>query len=176
MTQGLPLAHDYNLARLGNAGDRVDFAADADQRAAIAGWSGVVSVDGLQAQVDIRKLGPTRFGLAFRLTADVIQACVVTLEPVKSHLERQFERELHFVGSAVRHKPADSEPEMVLDADPEEGPEEIQSLHYDLAVPILEEFVLSLEPYPRRPGVEFDLRTDPEDRPESPFAVLKGLK
>ena len=64
----------------------------------------------------------------------------------------------------------------MLDVGPEEGPEEIQSLHYDLAVPVLEEYVLSLEPYPRRPGVEFALQTDPEDRPESPFAVLKSLK
>ena len=38
MTEGLPLSHSYNLARLGNAGDTVSFAADADQRAAIARW------------------------------------------------------------------------------------------------------------------------------------------
>jgi uncharacterized metal-binding protein YceD (DUF177 family) len=174
MTEGLPLSHDYNLARLGNAGDVVTFTADADVRAAIARWSGVVSVEALETKVDIRKLSPTRFGLTFHLTADVTQSCVVTLEPVKSHLERSFDRELHFVGGSIRHKVAESE--VVLDADPEEAPEEIQSLHYDLAVPVLEEYALSLEPYPRRPGVAFSVKTDPEDRPESPFAVLKGLK
>lgn len=176
MTDGLPLSQTYNLARLGNAGDRVAFAADPDQRAAIAKWSGVVSVEALEAQVDIRKLSATRFGLTFRLTADVTQACVVTLEPVKDHLERQFDRELHFIGAPVRAKLPESEAELVLDSDPEEGPEEIQSLHYDLAVPVLEEYALSLEPYPRKPGVEFGVKTDPEDRPESPFAVLKDLK
>ena len=174
MTEGLPLSHDYNLARLGNAGDSVTFTADPDQRAAIARWSGVVSVEALQTKVDIRKLSATRFGLAFKLTADVIQSCVVTLEPVKSHLEHSFDRELHFVGASIRHKAPESE--VVLDSDPEEGPEEIQSLHYDLAVPVLEEYTLSLEPYPRAPGVEFGVKIDPEDRPESPFAVLKGLK
>jgi hypothetical protein len=81
----------------------------------------------------------------------------------------------------VRHRPAsdhagaDSHAEVVLDAE-EEGPEEIESLHYDLAAPLLEEFVLSLEPYPRRPGVEFAPQTDGQERAESPFAVLKGLK
>ena len=58
----------------------------------------------------------------------------------------------------------------------EEGPEEIESLHYDLAGPVLEEYVLSLDPYPRRPGVEFAPETGPLDRPESPFSVLKSLK
>jgi hypothetical protein len=49
-------------------------------------------------------------------------------------------------------------------------------LNPDLAVPALEEFVLSLEPYPRRPGVEFTPKTGESDPPQSPFAVLKGLK
>lgn len=175
MTEGLPLSHSYNLARLGNAGDQVHFAADAEQRAAIAKWSGVVSVEKLEARVEIRKISSTRFGLTFHLVADVTQSCVVSLESVASHMERNFERELHFTG-AVRNKAPESQPELVLDSDPEEGPEEITSLHYDLAVPVLEEYALSLEPYPRRPGAEFAPQTGPEEAPESPFAVLKGLK
>ena len=169
MTEGLPLSHSYNLARLGNAGDRVEFAADDDQRAAIASWSDVVAVDRLEVRVEIRKLSASRFGLNFHLTADVSQACVVTLEPVKSHLEHKFDRELHFVGGSIRHKAPESGPELVLDVGLEEGPEEIHSLHYDLAVPVLEEYNLALEPYPRCPGVEFAPPSDPEDRPQSPF-------
>jgi hypothetical protein len=175
MTEGLPLSHSYNLARLGNAGDEVHFAADSEQRSAIARWSGVVSVEKLEARVQISKISPTRFGLTFHLAADVTQSCVVTLEPVADHMERCFERELHFAGT-VRHKDPESQGVLVLDSDPEEGPEDIQSLHYDLAVPVLEEYALSLEPYPRRPGVEFTPQTDAEAPPESPFAVLKGLK
>jgi hypothetical protein len=177
MTDGLPLTHPYNLARLGNAGDTVSFAADAAQREAIARWSGVLSVEGLATTVDIRKLAPTRFGLSFTVAADVTQACVVTLEPVPAHIERRFTRELHFTGP-IRHKPAgaDSGSDLVLDAAEDEGPEEIESLHYDLAGPALEEYVLALDPYPRKPGVEFTAQTDGSGRPESPFAVLKRLK
>ncbi|HEY2007754.1 MAG TPA: DUF177 domain-containing protein [Rhizomicrobium sp.] len=176
MTQALPLAHSYNLARLGNAGDVVTITADEHQRGTIAKWAGIVSLESFEAKIEIHKLGPSRFGLAFELTADLTQSCVVTLEPVQSRMDHKFSRELHFTGPS-RHKPVtdDSGPELVLDTD-EEGPEEIESLHYDLAGPILEEFVLSLEPYPRRPGVEFSPQTEGMDRPESPFAVLKGLK
>jgi hypothetical protein len=176
MTEGLPLTHPTNLARLGAAGDDVRFAADAGQRAAIAKWSGVLSLERLEVRVQLRKLGPTRFGLDFTLSADVTQACVVTLEPVPGRLERNFSRELQFTGPS-RHKPAeDSVPDVVLDLAEEEGPEEIQSLHYDLAAPVLEEYVLSLEPYPRSPGAAFAPKSEAADRPESPFAVLKGLK
>ncbi len=175
-SQKLPLAQSYNLARLGNAGDRVAFAAGAAERAQIARWSGIVSVEMFEATVEIAKLAANRFGLSFHLTAEVTQACVVTLEPVKSRVERSFARELHFSAPA-RHRPpaADSGPELVLDGE-EEGPEEIESLHYDLAGPVLEEFVLSLEPYPRCTGVEFSPQTDTREQPDNPFAVLKTLK
>ena len=176
MTDSLPLTHPYNLARLGNAGDVVTFAADEAQREAIARWAGLLSLQRLDVTATIKKLGPVRFGLDFKLGADVTQACVVTLEPVPVKLDHSFHRELHFAGTA-RHKPADeSVPEVVLDSLEDEGPEEISSLHYDLAAPVLEEFVLSLEPYPRRPGVEFAPPSDGFQPPESPFAVLKSLK
>jgi len=177
MTDGLPLTHSYNLARLGNAGDEVKFAADDSQCAAIARWSGVLSVQSLSVTVDIKKLASTRFGLTFDLTVDVTQACVVSLEPVPAHTVRRFSRELNFVGPARRKLVTDeSGPDLVLDGMEEEGPEEIESLHYDLAGPVLEEYVLSLEPYPRAPGAEFRTQTDVPDKPESPFAVLKDLK
>jgi hypothetical protein len=177
MASDMPITLSYNLARLGNAGDEFVFTADTQQRADIARWSDLVSVEKFEVGASIKKLGPNRFGLDFRLEADVTQSCVVTLEPVLSHLERSFPRELHFAGP-VRHKVASEEApaELVLDGEEEDGPEEIQSLHYDLAVPVLEEFVLSLDPYPRRPGVEFSSPADALERPESPFAVLKALK
>ena len=176
MTEGLPFSHSYNLARLGNAGDTVRFAADADQRAAIAKWAGILSLENFQTEVEIKKLAPNRFGLAFHLTADVTQSCVVTLEPVAGHLDKGFTRELVFVGPSRHRNTTDSGPDLVLDTDQEEGPEEIDSLHFDLAGPVLEEFVLSLEPYPRRPGVAFEPPSDGLEAPPSPFAVLKSLK
>jgi len=184
MSEGLPLTHFYNLGRLGNAGDVVHFAADAAERVAIARWADIRSLEKLEVGVEIKKLGPTRFGLAFHLKADLTQSCVVTLDPVPATMDRSFSRELIFVGT-TRHKPGQTEPAaesetVLVNSSEEDGPEEIQSLHFDLAAPVLEEFVLALEPYPRRPGVEFSAEFHPEnealDPPESPFAVLKGLK
>ncbi len=180
MTDTLPLAHPYNLARLGNAGDLVHFAADAAARDAIARWAGLLSLERLEARVEIKKHAPDRFGLAFQVTADVTQSCVVTLEPVPGHIAHEFVRELVFVPRqrpAQGQKPEKRESETVLDFSQEEDPEEIDSLHVDLAAPVLEEFVLALEPYPRRPGCGIrPPKPRIRRRPESPFAVLKGLK
>jgi hypothetical protein len=177
MTEGLPLSHSYNLARLGNAGDEVLFSAGETERAAIAKWSGILSLEKLAVRVEIKKLEPNRFGLVFFLDADVTQSCVVSLEPVPAHIDHSFSRELVFAGTP-RHRPDQTpkQPESETVLDLEEGPEEITSLHQDLAVPVLEEFALSLDPYPRRPGVEFSPKKEDPDPPESPFAVLKGLK
>jgi len=180
MTEPLPLTHSYNLARLGNAGDEVRFEADEAQRAAIAAWSGVLSLESLSVHVKLAKLGAVQFGLDFHVTAELNQVCVVTLEPVPARIDHNFHRELHFVGHSRRKASPESVAEVVLDAaaleGPEEAPEEIESLHYDLAAPALEEYVLSLEPYPRCPGVAFTPPDTGEDAPENPFAVLKGLK
>lgn len=186
MTQSLPLSHSYNLARLGNAGDEVHFAASEAERAALAKWAGVLSVEKLEVRVQIKKRAPNRYGLSFALAAEVTQACVVTLEPVPAGIQHSFSRELVFTGPSrqrAAQPPKSAESEVVLAFNPEEGPEageegpeEITSLHQDLAVPALEELVLSLDPYPRRQGVEFAPKTGESAPPPSPFAILKGLK
>jgi uncharacterized metal-binding protein YceD (DUF177 family) len=177
MQDGLPMTHVYNLVRLGQAGDAVRFAAGPDECAAIARWSGVNSVEDFSADIRIRKLSPSRFVLDVTLSADVTQSCVLTLEPVPDHIERRFTRELHFAGPLRREsRMAQPEPSILRDPHEDEPPEEIESLQYELAGPVLEEYVLSLEPYPRAKGAEFGLPSSPQDRQESPFAVLKDLK
>jgi uncharacterized metal-binding protein YceD (DUF177 family) len=78
---------------------------------------------------------------------------------------------LHFE-PALRRTAEDGVVEVPLEDD---APEEIDSLHYDLAAALIEEFILALDPYPRAPGVEFQA-PEGEGATESPFAVLKGLK
>ena len=162
----------YNLNRLGQAGDDVAFDATDEERAALAKQAGVLEVPKFSARVLLKKISPTRFELGFHLAADVIQACVVTLEPVAAHIEKDFTRELHFAPNLRRT----AEKEIVLDLGEDDAPEEIDSLHYELAGPLVEEFLLAIDPYPRAPGVEFHPPEGPGTKPESPFAVLKGLK
>jgi uncharacterized metal-binding protein YceD (DUF177 family) len=134
----------------------------------------VSSIEKFSAKVDVKRIAPNRFRLDGAILADLTQACVVTLEPVKDHIERSFSRELNLV-RPLRH--AAPEPEaLAAGAGEDDAPEEIDNPRYDMAGPVLEEFSLAINPYPRSPGAEFESVTDPAAPPDNPFAVLKSLK
>jgi uncharacterized metal-binding protein YceD (DUF177 family) len=173
MSESPPFSHPYNLNRLGQAGDDVAFHATDQERVALAQFAGVLRVEGFAGGVALRKMSQNRFRLDFSLDADIVQACVVTLADVPGHIECHFMRELHF--SPPLRRPSDPVPaaEVPLEDD---AAEEIDSLHYDLAAPLIEEFVLAIAPYPRAPGVEFHPMGEADEAPKTPFAVLKGLK
>jgi uncharacterized metal-binding protein YceD (DUF177 family) len=128
-------------------------------------------VQAFSAAVELQKLAQTRFRYQARVRAEVVQPCVVTLVPVATPIRLDFTRELHL----VRHlRPEIEAPLQVSPAD-DDTPEEIDNPRFDVAGPVLEEFVLAIDPYPRAAGVEF-APPEPEPKPESPFAVLVKLK
>lgn len=169
-----PFEHLYDLGDVGRGGAKLRVEAQGDDLAGIAVWADIRGLDSFGATVRLRRHSATRFALDADLEADIVQDCVVTLEPVRSHVSRAVHRELH-VAEAIRQKPHETIP-LGAGAGDDEVPEEIDSLTYDLAAPLLEELVLAIDPYPRAPGVEFAAPAEPEACPESPFAVLKGLK
>jgi len=124
--------------------------------------------------VTLRPLSQTRFLFEAELEADIVQGCVVTLDPVETHIARSLSRVLHLMPGA--HRFADKGGMVTLSDPDDEGPEEIGSPRYDLAAPILEDFVLGIDRYPRAPGVAFAGPGEGAGKPESPFAVLERLK
>jgi uncharacterized metal-binding protein YceD (DUF177 family) len=166
-----PITHLYELGRLSQAGDEVTIATTAEERQRLAEWADVDAVDAFTAKIELRKLSPTRYAFDAELAADIVQSCVVTLEPVRTRIERKFSRDL-LLTPTPRHVPKE------IDIAPvdEDGREEIESLRYDLAVPVLEELALAIDPYPRAPGVAFEPPPDPDAAESHPFAALKSLK
>jgi len=165
-----PIRHIFGLGDLSQAGSIVTVAAGDEERARMADWAGVAQVPAFAAQVELRRLTRTSFTYDAELQADVVQSCVVTLEPVASHIAKHIVRELHF-----SPRPHVDGGELTLSAGDDEVPEEITSLDYDLAGPLLEEFLLAIDPYPRKQGVSFEPPADQADPGQSPFAVLKQL-
>lgn len=166
-----PLHHVFDLGDLSQAGANVTIRADKDELRRLAAWAGVDRVKALSAAVTLKKLSQTRFTFEADLDADIVQSCVVTLEPVETHLARRIVRKLHLAPNA---RPAAGE--LTLAAGDDDVPETISSLDYDLAAPLLEELVLAIDPYPRKEGAAFAAPAAPSEASESPFAVLKTLK
>ncbi|MGB8363802.1 MAG: hypothetical protein WCE20_04620 [Rhizomicrobium sp.] len=126
------------------------------------------------AKVSLKRLSQSRFAYRAELDAEIVQRCVVTLDPVLSRISLDFTRALHHVQKA--RGAFDMGGELNPAASEDDVPEEIDSLRYDLVGPLLEEFSLAIDPYPHAPGVVFEAPALPEDASENPFAKLKTLK
>lgn len=170
-----PLTRFYDLDRMRPTGDEVAVTATADELARLAAWTGVDRVLSLVATIALKRLAPVRYRYEAALEADVVQSCVVTLDPVTSHIARRISRELHLLADTPGRGEGGGGM-VTLTEDEDEVPEEIVSAHFDLAGPLREELSLAIDPYPRAPGVAFEPPSDSERPDDSPFAVLKRLK
>jgi uncharacterized metal-binding protein YceD (DUF177 family) len=73
---------------------RREIEADESERTALAARLGLVRLEGLSAEVTLtlrRAPGGVLIGASGRLTADVVQSCVVTMVPVSGHIDEKFE-------------------------------------------------------------------------------------
>jgi uncharacterized metal-binding protein YceD (DUF177 family) len=152
---------------------REELEATGAERAALATRFGILEVNMLRASLRLRQEAGGTVRVRGHLTADVVQACVVTLEPVPQHIEEPVD---------LRFLPEGAEPE----EDPD-GPDEIQTggEALELGEAIAEQLSLALDPYPRVPGAKLELEPDepeeeeaPEEEPArpNPFAKLAALK
>lgn len=174
-----PLSLVVHVARLPQAGMPLRLETTADERAGVAERLGILSVEALKAELLVRRWKRDGIVVEGRITGALEQACVVTLDPVRETVNEPVE--LIFVPETSRLARVEPEGDGELHLDPEGAdiPETFRGDTIDLG-PFLEELVgLSLDPYPRAPGVEFsELDTDPDPAggKVSPFAALGRLK
>jgi cytochrome b pre-mRNA-processing protein 3 len=144
--------------------------ADARARKAIAAVLDLESLDALEADIT---LSPWLDGAAIegRWQAEIVQICSVSLDPFTTLIAGSF---------LVRVVPPGSpnapvvEQEIVIDPDAEDPPDELAGETIDLGDYVVEHLALELDPFPRRPGVEFEAPAEPAAA--SPFDVLARLK
>lgn len=173
MTDHPPYSVPFELAALSERGAELSLSPDAAERSGIAAWLGALDLPRLTATVRLSRGDDDVYRYAAEFTAEVVQACVVTLGPVPSVNTGRAERLFR-----VRAKPSrrHKETEVDVGANHDEAPEVLSSSLLDVAAPILEELSLILDPYPRAPGVKFEAPKDEADPEDSPFAVLAKLK
>ncbi len=100
------------------------------------------------------------------ITAEVIQACVVTGAPVGQMIDDTFEE---FFCEKSKHKN-----EIDIDMDtPDVTP--VEGGKIDLGELATQYLILGLDPYPRQKEATFSDKVEDDSRP-NPFSVLKKLK
>jgi uncharacterized metal-binding protein YceD (DUF177 family) len=156
------------------AGIERRFTANEAERAALAKAYGLREVRAFSADLVAKAAGRGAIMIDGRVTADIVQDCVVSLEPVEQAIDEpvavRFARE--------RADDAGRSGEIEVDLDAEDPPEPLVGSSIDLGALAEEYFVLAIDPYPRAPGAEIPAESagDPDDEPESPFAALASLR
>lgn len=161
------------VARVGEGGLTQKVTAKPEELHAIALHLGLADISALSAEMALTRWRAKGIRVKGKLKADVTQHCVVSLDPIAAHIEAPFER--RFLPSEF-DSTLDEAREVFVDPDGEDPPEPL-GREIDLGEILIEELALSLDPYPRKAGVEFQSPEQPviELKP-NPFAALAKLK
>jgi uncharacterized metal-binding protein YceD (DUF177 family) len=140
--------------------------------AALAKRFDILGVEALSATVTLARVGAAgAVNLTGHLRAQVVQACIVTLEPVKAAIEEDF---------AVAYEPAgEAASEIDLNPDPDDASvEPLPQDAIDVGESVAQQLALALDPYPRSPTarLEAEWPGDTEKPGSGPFSALRALK
>ena len=175
-----------SLHSIDDSGTVFRIEADAAERAWLSERFGLLGLDSLSAELRLTaEEGGTLIRLKGTMVAEVIQACSVTLEPLKSRIEGPLDR-LYTSAEESVPEPAGED----FDVDAEEPPEQIVGGEIDVGEAVAEQLALELPPFPRKPGIDFaDYSAGPENSDVSsdggeenihpaggPFAALTELR
>jgi Large ribosomal RNA subunit accumulation protein YceD len=155
-------------------GLHLDLVADAATRTAVAGVAGVPGLPRLTATFEVARQGGG-LKVTGEVAAAVEQTCVVTLEPMTSEVREPID--LAFVPPRADDRADDRADLAEEDLDPGAADESEPLVDgvADLGVVATEFLLLAIDPYPRKPGVEFE-PPQTEDSGGHPFAALAALK
>jgi len=186
-------SHPVRAENIGREPFAVSFEADDRALELLARRFGILSVDSLKGTARlVRQSDGLTIHLKGRLTADVQQACVTTLEPVAEHVSEDFQayfldesQVTSFTRAKKKREEDDSLPvmdEMEERPIPEdhEDPEPVVGGIIDLGEIAAQHLSLALNPYPRSEKADKGPKsphivTEEEARPLNPFAALKDL-
>lgn len=174
-----PLDYTINVNVLPVSGFKIDLEANEKEREAIAVEAGVLKFKNLKANLVFRRWRKDGVGLKGRIFAEVVQECVVSLEPVDSEFIEDVDRTFLPEGSRLAKPRLNDDGEMVLDFDGADSPDLFIGNKLDIWEIILEHIQLGLDPFPRANGAQFEDHIEDDgsqDEAKSPFAALSALK
>jgi uncharacterized metal-binding protein YceD (DUF177 family) len=192
MTMSDPVQHIPNaldpswiieVRLIGETGRNAGFQASPEQCLSLARELGLIACNSLTVAYKVRSLHRGRYRVSGTITADVVQACVVTLEPVPALLSEAMDLEFWPVEQlAAEAKPgvtSEASDELSdtadFDALGDEPAEPIEQGRIALGRVVYELVSAALDPYPRKPGAEFNWASKDEEA-DKPFAALAKLK
>ena len=164
-----PVSFPVHVARLPQKGLPVAFEADPAQRAALAGEHGLRSVDGWRADLLVSPWKRGGVKVTGRVSADIVQDCVVTLEPLATHIDEPVDGLFVPEDSRLGRQGFDHAGEILIDAEGPDSPETFSGDSVDVGALAEQFFALAIDPYPRKPGVTLAPAADDVEPAENEF-------
>jgi len=166
-----PWSKPVLLHELGRGALTLTLEPDAAERAKVAKGLGLQSLPSLSARLTLK---PWMDGVEItgRFEAVVEQICAVSLDAFEQPLTGEID--LRAVPEGSPHAPEAAGGEVDYDPEAPDPPDVLSGEAIDLAGYLVEHLALEIDPFARKPGVEFEYT--PPDEEESPFAVLKKLQ
>ena len=147
--------------------------APAETRAEIAKLAGVRELPALSAVFDLARHGDG-VAVSGRVQARVGQTCVVSLDPIENTVDEPIDILFTPAAGGAAAPAKGAKTAKTLDADDDQT-EALIDGKLDLGALASEFLMLAIDPYPRKPCVEF-APPKVEDDGEHPFAALAALK
>lgn len=176
MVENQPITHEFSrtveTSRLGDEDIVREISARPDECATLADRFGLIAIERLAARLSLHRTPNGALRLRARLSANVIQSCVVTLVPVPARIEEEFT--LLYMPDA----PSGSNEVVDVDAATEDAVEPWPGRTLDIGEAVAQQLALALDPYPRAPRAAVDPRwtTGAPVSGDRPFAKLAGRR
>jgi uncharacterized metal-binding protein YceD (DUF177 family) len=178
MTEPQPLefSRPVSTAKLSAAPATYRIQANKAERAALARRLGLVSLDRLEAEVQLHRAGGDCH-LSATLSAELVQSCVVSLDPVPAAVEESF---------TLCFRPGIDEDEadrLALENPEDEIIEPLMGEAIDIGEAVAQQLSVAMDSYPRaasvqlaEAGIAFGETADEPSESRNPFGALAALK
>jgi uncharacterized metal-binding protein YceD (DUF177 family) len=166
---------------MGPNGTALEISASDSERSALAKRFGFLGLPAFAAWVTLDRRPGGQVVVEGRLRGKIIQACILTLDPVNQDLDEAFR--LVFKQGLTEEK--DPESGEALVSAQVDAPEPLPGNLLDIGEIVAEQLSLAADPYPRKHGVKLedvlpkphkDGRHVPHEARRHPFAGLAALR
>ncbi|MDQ6434555.1 DUF177 domain-containing protein [Mesorhizobium sp. LHD-90] len=170
-----PISFEVSVARLPKKGMPVTIEATEKQRKALADVHGLVSVERLRADLLVSAWKRNGIQVKGRVQADIVQSCVVTLDPLQATVDEEVSAVFLPEDSRLGRESFDLGGEIMIDVDGPDSPETFSGDRLDVGALAEEFFGLGIDPYPRKHATE-PAPLQPAEAPEPEGELQKKLR
>ena len=149
-----PVSFLAHVARLPRKGMPVELEATESQRAALAKEHGLSAVRSFHAAMTVEPWKRNGVRVVGTVTAEIVQECVVSLEPLESRIDEPFQAIFLPEQSRLGRDGFDIGGEIVLEPEGPDSPETFSGDTIDVGALAEEYFGLAIDPYPRKAAAE----------------------